>query len=96
MPTLPTLSGLTPLVRDSDLISTDMDGDTVMMSIERGEYFGIGGVGPRVWALLESPTCVDAIVQVICREFDVDEATCQADMLQFASKLLEHGLIKPI
>jgi len=33
----------TVFVRNPDLIAADMDGDTVMMSIECGEYYGIGG-----------------------------------------------------
>lgn len=30
-------------VRNPDLIATDMYGDTLMMSIEYGEYYGFGG-----------------------------------------------------
>ena len=67
-------------VRNPYLVSADMDGDTVMMSIEQGEYFGLGGVGSRIWALLEQPVLQATIVFTICSEFDVDEATCQADV----------------
>lgn len=84
----------TPIHRNPDLIATDMDGDTVMMSIDSGEYFGVGGVGPRVWELLEQTTDVRAIVQAIRSEYDVDEASCQADMLQFVATLMEHDLVR--
>ena len=49
------IQGTTVVVRDPDMIAAEMDGDLVMMSIERGEYFGVGGVGPRLWELLEAP-----------------------------------------
>lgn len=79
--------------RNPDLIATDMDGDTVMMSIERGEYYGISGVGSRVWELLASPVSMTDIVQTICNEFEVDESTCQADMAHFIEDMQGHGLI---
>lgn len=79
--------------RNPDLIATDMDGETVMMSIERGEYYGIGGVGSRVWSLLEQPASLATVVATIRAEFDVDEATCQADMARFLDELQQLGLV---
>ena len=86
-------SNQTLVIRNSDLISTEMDGDTVMMSIERGEYFGLGGVGTRAWALLAQPTCVDAMAQTICNEFEVDLPTATADLQKFVQDLLDHSLV---
>lgn len=79
--------------RNPDLISTDMDGDTLAMSVERGEYFGIGGVGSRVWALLEQPVFIEDVVRTVCAEFEVDEVTCRADLTVFFDDLLAHRLI---
>lgn len=81
------------LVRNPDLIATNMDGDTVMMSIERGEYYGVGGVGTRVWELLEKPMNLSELIAAICAEFEVDEATCQADMERFIRELMDNGMV---
>jgi len=86
------LTSATVLIRNPDLIATDMDGETVMMSIERGEYFGLSGVGGRVWALMQEPVSVDQIAQTICHEYAVDLAVCQADMQRFAQEMLQNGL----
>lgn len=80
-------------VRNPDLISTDMDGDTVMMSIARGEYFGLSGVGNRIWALLEQPVAIADLHATICTEFEVDAATCNADLQAFLAQLIENDLI---
>lgn len=37
------------MIRTPDLITIEMDGDTVMMSIERGEYFGWGSLSSRAF-----------------------------------------------
>ena len=80
-------------IRNSDLIATEVDGDTVMMSIERGEYYGIDGVGSRVWELLERPVTLGDIVAIVCAEFDVDPITCQTDMELFLRDLESNGLV---
>ena len=84
----------TLIVRNPEMVAAEMDGDLVMMSIERGEYFGIGGVGTRAWELLEQPTTVAQLCVVVCQEFDVDEARCRADMLGFVNELLTLGLVQ--
>jgi len=82
----------TLITRSPDLVAADIDGDLVMMSIEQGEYFGITGVGSRVWELLAAPITVADVVRVICVEYAVDEATCQADMQAFIEELIQLGL----
>lgn len=79
--------------RSPDTIATDMDGETVMMSMERGQYFGLGGVGSRVWALLEQPAALDTLVEQICAEFAVPEDVCRADLQTFLGTLVEHRLV---
>ena len=91
-----TIEPATLIVRDAEMIAAEMDGDLVMMSIERGEYFGIGGVGTLAWELLEQPTTVDRLVAAVCEEFEVDADTCRADLLGFAEELIALGLVKVV
>jgi len=82
----------TKVTRNPRLIAADMDGDTVMMSIESGEYFGLGGVGTRIWELLAKPHTLAQLVQTICTEYEVDAATCEGDVRRFVGDLLDNGL----
>lgn len=79
--------------RNPDLVAADMDGETVMMSFERGSYFGLGGVGPRIWSMLENRISLSKIVTIVCAEYDVDEETCTADVQQFLEKMIENELV---
>ena len=81
------------IVRNPDMLATDMDGEIVMLSIEQGEYFGIGGVGTLVWELLDEPVSIGALCDVICSKFDVDEARCQADMLSFVNEMVQNKAV---
>lgn len=82
-------------IRSPNLVATDMDGETVMLSIDRGEYFGLGGVGSRVWDLLAQPASIAQLVERIRTEFDVDETTCHSDIQQFTRDLFDNGLVTP-
>jgi hypothetical protein len=82
----------TAVVRNPRLIAADMDGDLVMMSIESGEYFGLGGVGTRVWELIDTPRTLAQLTQAICAEYEVDAATCETDISRFLADLLANGL----
>lgn len=80
-------------IRASHLVATDMDGETVMMNVSQGTYFGLGGIGGRIWTLLAEPVTTEQMVRTICAEYAVDEATCRADVAQFLQELLAHGLV---
>jgi len=81
-------------MRDPDIIATDMDGETVMMSIEQGRYFGLSGVGPFLWNLLAEPMSVDELCTRVLQDYDVDEATCRTDVSTFVDELLDKGVLR--
>jgi hypothetical protein len=82
------------VVRDPDMIAAEMDGDLVMMSIEQGRYYGIGGVGTRVWELLEKPASVDQLCSAVLDEYDVEEDVCRSDIQAYVERLLDMGLLQ--
>lgn len=89
------MTALTPettLVRAPGLVAAEMDGDVVMMSVERGQYYGLGAVGGRVWELMERPISIGLIARTVSSEYAVDEAACLADILSFAADLVHNGI----
>ncbi len=87
---------VTIITRNPDMVAADIDGDLVMMSVEQGEYFGITGVGPRVWHLLAEPTTVSDLTRAICAEYAVEESICQAEMQAFIEELIDLGLASAV
>jgi len=81
------------VTRNSELISATVDDDLVMMSMTKGEYYGISGVGARIWELLAEPTTLDSIVDTICTEYEVEPQVCRADVEEFVTRLGDLGLV---
>lgn len=79
--------------QNPDMVTTEMDGDVVMMHIGTGEYYSIQGTGARIWELASAPIAEVDLVKTICEEYDVGEAACTTDVRGFLTELIEAGLI---
>lgn len=77
----------TVISRNEEPVSVEMDDTVVMMSIEQGMYFGLEGVGPRIWALLDEPRSVTEVCEALTEEFDIDGASCLREVLAFLEEL---------
>ena len=80
--------------RKPDLIGASVDDEMVMMSVDNGQYYGLSGIAPRVWELLETPHTFDQLVDRILEEFKVDRTVCEADMSGFLKEMVELGLVE--
>jgi len=83
-----------PIERDPDLVHAGVDGETVMMSIQHGHYFGLNEVGSRIWALLETPTSLGQLRSQLMAEYQVDAAECRQDVDAFVGELLSLGIVR--
>lgn len=84
----------TTIEKKQDIISSGMDDETVMMSIENGEYYGLNPVGSRIWELLDRPRTVGGICDILLAEYDVPAEECRREVMEFVEKLLEKKLVK--
>lgn len=86
--------GLNSMVYQSaGLVAADMDGQKVMLNIDKGKYYGLDDIGSRIWELIEKPRTVRELVAVLLKEYDVEDETCQRDVLTFLNKLHAQGLV---
>jgi len=80
--------------RSPEIVYSDMDGETVMMSIEQGSYFGIDAIGSHIWNVLEEEISVEALCARLCEKYDVEESQCQQDVIRLLEKMQEHNIIE--
>jgi hypothetical protein len=74
-------------------VSTELGQETVILGAQAGEYFGLNEVGARIWSLLQQPTRVSTLCDIIVSEYDVARETCIRDVLELLGELDDKGLI---
>jgi len=74
-------------------VSSDLDGESVILDLDEGIYYGLDIVGTRIWDIIKEPVSVSAIISTITDEYDVTEEQCKKDVLDLLKDLHEHGLI---
>jgi hypothetical protein len=84
----------TVVVASPDQVSSDLAGETVLLSMTSAHYFGLEGIGSRIWALVNEPVSVVGICATIVSEYDVTPARCEADVLRFVRDLADRGLVE--
>ena len=82
------------LVRAPDALASEVDGEVVMMSVQRGEYFSLTGVASRLWEMIAEPRSIGELTAAISAEYDVPADQCHPDIAAFASDMLAAGLVK--
>lgn len=84
----------TRIKRKNDVISSQIDGEAVMMSLENGEYYGLNETGSYIWDALEQETTIDELVTGLTAQYDVDETTCRDEVTRLIEELNTKGLIE--
>ena len=53
----------TVINKNLDIDDTDLDGEKVMMNLDKGEYFMMNEVGSRIWEIIEKSISVKEIIE---------------------------------
>ena len=71
-----------------------IDGQVVALDAARGVCYGLDDIGSRIWALIELPTTVAAVCEVLANEYAVDPAQCRSDVLHLMNAMADEGLLE--
>ncbi|MFJ5621671.1 lasso peptide biosynthesis PqqD family chaperone [Peribacillus loiseleuriae] len=75
-------------------IISDMDGETVMLSIHNGKYYNLGELGGEIWSLIKNPISIEELVATLLSRYEVDQTECEEQVHAFLNQLLKESLIK--
>lgn len=90
----PALSGSSTIVAAKEQVSCDLSGQAAILNLSSGVYYGLDGVGARVWALIQEPRSVQRLRELVTEEYDVEPEQCERDLLSLLARLLSAGLIE--
>ena len=84
----------TLIARASGLLMAEVDGETVLMSVARGSYFGLAATAEDIWRRLDGAVRAGDLVDALAATYDGDAARIEADTLVFLDRMAAAGLIE--
>ena len=82
------------LIRNQEIVFTDMDGETVMMSMDLGQYYSLDSIASEIWQRLETALDVQSLCGQLCTVYEVDPDQCLAETLPFLKEMMDCGVIQ--
>jgi predicted metal-dependent hydrolase len=84
----------TEVVRSEALAVTEVDGESVILNVDTGQYYGLNPVGAQLFSALDTPQSVGHLVeQVRAAHPDVSPSTIRDDVHAFLHRMIELGLV---
>ncbi len=77
-----------------DVIFRELDGEAIILNLATGNYFGLDGVGTRLWALLTESGALQGAVDAMAAEYEIDRPALERDVLDLVDALVDKGLVQ--
>lgn len=82
------------LLRHNPAIATgEIDNELFALDVKAGDCFGLDRVGTDIWRLAAQPVTLGAMVDSLVAQYDVDRATCLADVAAYVDRLVEAKIL---
>lgn len=82
--------------RNPEIDATDLEGEVVMMNLDKGQYYMMNDVGSRIWGIIKEPILVNEIINTLLLEFEVEKNECKEAVVEFLKNLKHADLISII
>ena len=84
------------VVQTENLLSSELDGETVLMSVTEASYYGLDATGQRIWNMITQPIRVADLCEQLVADYDIDRISCEQQVCAFLNELNEEGLIRVV
>jgi len=75
-------------------VATEIDDETVVMSLDSGDFFSLTGTARSIWALLDGTRSRDAVLAVLAADYGVAPAAIAGEVDAFLAELTAAGLVR--
>jgi Coenzyme PQQ synthesis protein D (PqqD) len=82
------------VVASESQVSSDLGEEVAILDFKAGIYYGLDGVGARVWQLVQEPKKVSEIRNAVLEEYEVEPDSCERDLIALLRRLAGEGIIE--
>jgi len=77
----------------SEVLTQEVDGETVILDLKSESYFGLDKIGTRIWQLLQEQKDLETITATMLNEYDVKEKQLEDDIQNLLTQLNKAGIV---
>jgi hypothetical protein len=88
------ITDATVISRSPSVLTAEVDGEIVMMSIEQGRYFGLDDIGSDIWKRIEPPCSFAALIDGLTSDYEADRAAIAADVHKLLGEMVEQDVVR--
>lgn len=74
---------------DDKYLSTEVDGETVIMNVDNGAYLGLNSVSSDIWEILENETPFNTLIETLLKTYEVTPKECKEDTTNILSAMIQ-------
>jgi hypothetical protein len=78
----------------SDVLLSELDGESVLLNLKTETYFGLDEVGTRMWSAVTTADSIQAAYETLMAEYAVEPDRLREDLAALLDKLLDNGLLE--
>ena len=78
----------------ADVLIQELQGESVLLNVGTGRYFGLDEIGTCMWAALTTTDSLQAAFDTLLAEYEVDGQRLEGDLRNLVEKLVDHGLME--
>ncbi|MEM1239573.1 MAG: PqqD family peptide modification chaperone [Cyanobacteria bacterium P01_H01_bin.26] len=75
-------------------ISSELNGEAVILNLASGIYYGLNEVGARIWELIQQPCSFEKLHGILVEEYDVQPDVCKQELQTLLLELKQACLIE--
>jgi arylamine N-acetyltransferase len=79
--------------RSRNIVFSRLDAELLAIDGQGGYCYSLNNSAGRIWELIEAPVSVQELCRRLRSEYDVDEASCERDVVELLERLSDAGLV---
>ena len=82
------------IIFSESVFAQEVDGEMVLLDMNSENYFGLDEVGTTIWQAMQEKKKLQDVYDAMIEQYEVAPDVLERDLLEFAEKLRDNGLIE--
>jgi hypothetical protein len=79
--------------RNGEILAAAVEGETVLLDPTDWTYVYLNETASRIWEVIDEPRAVEAVVEKLLEDYEVDRTTCQEEVASFVREMVGRGVL---